>query len=204
MSFSIFFPKYDSDKVLDKISISFKFGSGILIVVPLFILDESNSQFDTPIKEILSINLAIYLVYYLRLSDSSNQDSLRKSLSQKLNSIFRKNNITLDFLDIPFKEKNFIADNLNLDKTIARNGALLENLFALFVCINKQIPIFIIGKPGSSKSLSIQIISNAMRGTTSKNEFFKLYPKLYLNTYQGALNSDSEGVEKIFKKARIY
>ena len=100
------------------------------------------------------------------------------------------------------KEQHFIAENVNLDKFIAKNRALLENLFSLFVCINKNIPIFIIGKPGNSKSLSIQIISNAMRGELSKNVFFKLYPRMFLITFQGALNSTSKGVENIFEKAR--
>ena len=138
--------------------------------------DKNYYKLITEEKEILSINLSIYLVYYLRLSDSSNQDSLRGQLTEKLNIIFQKK-ISKDFLEIPMKEQNFIADNVTLDKNIAKNRALLENLFSLFVCINKQIPIFIIGKPGSSKSLSVQIINNAMRGKSSKNEFFKLYPK---------------------------
>ena len=152
-------------------------------------------------KEILSINLSLYLVYYLRLSDSINQKSLRKKLSEELNPIFQSM-IPNDILDIPLKEQNFIADNVNLDKDIARSRSLLENLFSLFVSINKKIPLFLIGKPGSSKSLSIQIMNNAMRGKTSKSKFFQMYPKMYLITYQGALNSTSEGVERIFNKAR--
>ena len=163
--------------------------------------DKDYLKLITEHKSELSINLSIYLSYYLRLSDSSEQDNLRKKLSEKLNIIYQRK-INMDFLEIPKKEQNFIADNVDLDKSIARNRALLENLFSLFVCINKKIPIFIIGKPGTSKSLSIQIIINSMRGKSSKNKFFKLYPRMYLNTYQGALNSDSEGVEKIFAIAR--
>ena len=161
-------------------------------------VDENYIKLITDKKKELSINLSIYMVYYLRLSD---QLSLRDTLSKKLNLICQEF-ISLNFLDIPKKEQNFIADNVDLDKYIARNRALLENLFSLFVCINKKIPIFIIGKPGNSKSLSIQLINNAMRGSSSKNEFFKFYPRIHLSTYQGALNSNSEGVEKIFERAR--
>ena len=158
--------------------------------------DEKYFSLITNKKDILSINLSIYLVYYLRLSDNS-----RKELSNELNIKFQ-DKISCDFIEIPLKEQDFIADNVKLDDTIARSGALLENLFSIFACVNKHVPIFIIGKPGSSKSLSVQIINNAMRGTQSKNNFFKLYKKLFLISYQGALNSTSEGVEKIFKKAR--
>ena len=55
---------------------------------------------------------------------------------------------------MPKREQNYIADNIELEKGIAKNRALLENLFSLFVAINTKIPIFILGKPGCSKSLS--------------------------------------------------
>ena len=103
---------------------------------------------------------------------------------------------------IPEKEENFIADNVELETGIAKNRALLENLFSLFVAINTKIPIFIIGKLGCSKSLSVQLINNAMKGNSSTNPFFRKYPKMYVSTFQGALNSTSEGVKEVFDKAR--
>ena len=157
--------------------------------------------------KLYSINLSIYLGYYLRLLDStSNEDleengGIRKGLYEKLNDIFIKK-VKIDFLLIPGEEENFIADNVDLEKGIAKNRALLENLFSLFVAINVKIPIFIVGKPGCSKSLSVQLINNAMKGKMSNNPFFRKYPKMYVSTYQGALNSTSEGVKAIFDKAR--
>ena len=79
---------------------------------------------------------------------------------------------------------------------------MLENLFSIFIAVNTKIPIFIIGKPGCSKSLSVQLINNAMKGSSSNNPFFRKYPKMYVSTYQGALNSTSEGVKEVFDKAR--
>ena len=142
----------------------------------------------------------IYLGYYLRLTDTESQKNntidggLRKILYEKINEIFKKES-KYDFLIIPEREENFIADNVELEKGIAKNRALLENLFSLFVAINTKIPIFIVGKPGCSKSLSVQLINNAMKGSISTNSFFKRYPKMYVSTYQGALNSTSEGVK---------
>ena len=40
----------------------------------------------------------------------------------------------------------------------AMNGALLENVFVLMICILNRIPVFLVGKPGSSKSLSMKLI----------------------------------------------
>ncbi len=41
-----------------------------------------------------------------------------------------------------------------------------------------------------------------MKGKSSKNELFKLYPSIVLFSYQGSLSSTSESVENIFVKAR--
>ena len=157
--------------------------------------------------KLYSINLSIYLGYYLRLTefdyknDNLDQKGLRVILYEELNKIFiEKSNI--DFLKIPNLEENFIADNVELEKGIAKNRALLENLFSLFVAINTKIPIFIIGKPGTSKTLSVQLINNAMKGNLSTNSFLRKYPKMYVSSYQGDLHSTSEGVKAIFKKAR--
>ena len=153
--------------------------------------------------KLYSINLSVYLGYYLRLTDFENmgKKGLRDILKEKLNKIFIKES-KIDFLKVPKLEENFIADNVELEKGIAKNRALLENLFSLFVAINAKVPIFIIGKPGCSKSLSVQLINNAMKGPLSNNSFFRKYPKMYVSTYQGALNSTSEGVKAIFDKAR--
>ena len=85
---------------------------------------------------------------------------------------------------------------------IAKNRALLENIFTLFVCVNAKVPLFIVGKPGCSKSLSVQLLFKSMKGENSDNILFKTLPKLISNSYQGSLGSTSKGVLNIFKKAR--
>jgi len=58
-------------------------------------------------------------------------------------------------------------------KNIAKNKALKENVFMMIVCIETRIPLFVIGKPGSSKSLSKAMVLDAMKGGTSKRELFR-------------------------------
>ena len=60
---------------------------------------------------------------------------------------------------------------------IAKNRALLENIFSLFVCIVNKIPLIICGKPGTSKSLSFQILYDNMNGKRSDNDFLKIIQK---------------------------
>lgn len=61
----------------------------------------------------------------------------------------------------------------NIPKNIARNVALKENVFMMLVCIELKIPLFVIGKPGSSKSLAKSIIENSMQGPSSSNALCK-------------------------------
>ena len=48
---------------------------------------------------------------------------------------------------------------------IALNGALCENLFALYVCVLNGIFVIIVGRPGSSKSLSMEILNVCTRNS---------------------------------------
>ena len=160
------------------------------------VLDEVDSYHKTMTKEeiyINSIKLSIYLCYYMRLS----KKEFRKDLALKMNSIFGDN-----FIFVPEREQQYIARNIEMKKGIAKNRALLENLFTIFSCVNAKVPLFIVGKPGCSKSLSVQLLFNAMKGDSSDNALFKTLPKLFINSFQGSKGSTSKGVLNIFKKAR--
>ena len=141
----------------------------------------------------LSINLSVYVCYYLRLT----KKVFRDEFANKMNKHFGFN-----FREMPNKEQIYIANNIEMKEGIAKNRALLENLFTLFVCVNSKVPLFIVGKPGCSKSLSVQLLFKSMKGENSDNILFKTLPKLILNSYQGSLGSTSKGVLSIFKKAR--
>ena len=151
--------------------------------------------------QIYGINLSIFVCYYLRITDKEKRNQLYLLMNKHFKEFSPAFNIR-DFLDLPLKEEKFIVENIKLDKGIAKNRALLENLFSLFVAINNKVPIFIVGKPGCSKSLSVQLIIKSMQGSGSDNHFFKNLPKLMVHSYQGSMASTSKGVENIFKKAR--
>ena len=74
-------------------------------------------------------------------------------------------------------QKMFI-DRLDLKDNIAKNKALCENLFMMVVCIELRIPLFIIGKPGSSKSLAKTIVQDNMQGIASRSPFFKNFKRV--------------------------
>ena len=141
-----------------------------------------------------SLNLTLYLCYYLRLNDKE----YRKELSNKLNNYFNNN-----FLAQPEAEIKLITKEMSIEKGkgIALNRALRENLFTCFVCIDNNIPLIIIGKPGTGKSLSFQILYNTLRGEYSESQIFREKGKLYRYYYQGSETSIAEGIEQVFEKA---
>ena len=145
-----------------------------------------------------ALNITIYLCYYLRISDKK----IREELCNVLYPYFDNR----QFLEIPNKEVTYIAEQfyIDLDKGIALNRSLIENLFTSFVCIVNRIPLIIVGKPGEGKSLTIQTVNNTMKGIYSKSELFKEYPQLFMYNYQGSETSTSQGIIETFDKARAY
>ena len=143
------------------------------------------------------LNLSIYSCYYLGIG----QNKERENFSNKLSKVFGYN-----FLEIPDKEVSYITEQFILDKKkgIILNKSLKENLFSSFICIVNKIPLIIVGKPGESKSLSIQIIMKSMKGIYSKNKFFQQYPSIIKFNYQGSITSNSKDIIKIFNIARNY
>ena len=64
---------------------------------------------------------------------------------------------------------------LELGHNIARNTALCENVFMMVVCIELRIPLFVVGKPGSSKSLAKTVVADNMEGDASRSNLCKTF-----------------------------
>jgi len=79
------------------------------------------------------------------------------------------------YMFLTFRCQSAILDNVKLEKNIAKNQALKENVFMMVICIELRIPLFLIGKPGSSKSLARTIVANSMDGLSTRNELFKTF-----------------------------
>ena len=65
------------------------------------------------------------------------------------------------------------GENLIVDEDIAMNQALMENLFVVVVCILNRIPVFVVGKPGSSKTLTLQVIASNLLGKQSPKKLWR-------------------------------
>jgi hypothetical protein len=149
---------------------------------------------------IKSIVLALAHCYLSRLQT----ESLREKYIKNTTHVFSFDVSKDDFSAIIRMEQEDHLRRMELPPGTARNSALRENVFVMLVSILNRIPVFVVGKPGCSKSLAIQLIRSNLRGKDSKDPFFKTLPHLYVVSYQGSDSSTSEGINEIFEKASHY
>lgn len=57
-----------------------------------------------------------------------------------------------------YEEQMSLLSHMEIPPGIAKNQALRENVFVTLTCILQKIPLFVVGKPGSGKTLSLQLI----------------------------------------------
>ena len=72
-------------------------------------------------------------------------------------------------------QEAFINNMRDVGQNIAHNRALCENVMMMVVCINVRIPLFLIGKPGTSKSLAKTIFNDS---SVKDNEFLKNFKEV--------------------------
>ncbi len=71
-----------------------------------------------------------------------------------------------------------LLDSMELGPNIARNAALRENIFMMTICIELRIPLFLVGKPGSSKSLAKSVVATSMQGQASNSELLRHFKQV--------------------------
>uniref|UniRef100_A0A7S0DVA6 Uncharacterized protein n=1 Tax=Amorphochlora amoebiformis TaxID=1561963 RepID=A0A7S0DVA6_9EUKA len=108
------------------------------------------------------------------------------------------------FSEVIDKVMRDFVTHITIPKGIALNEALLENLFMIMVSILNKIPIFVVGKPGTSKSLAMGLIQQNMNGEASENAFLRSLPPVDIFSYQCSPLSTSDGIEQAFQAAARY
>lgn len=96
------------------------------------------------------------------------------------------------------------AEHFKIEQGVAMNLPLRENSFLMTVSILNNIPIILTGPPGSSKTLSVNLVHSNMKGTESYDKaFWRKKPKLIFKTYQCSELSTSQGIQRCFDQARL-
>ncbi|XP_028266969.1 E3 ubiquitin-protein ligase rnf213-alpha-like isoform X1 [Parambassis ranga] len=100
--------------------------------------------------------------------------------------------------------QDLLLSGVPMGETIARNGALKENVFMMVLCIELRIPLFLVGKPGSSKSLSKTLVADAMQGQAAHSELYKMLKQIHLVSFQCSPHSTPEGIINTFKQCERF
>ena len=182
-------------------------------------------------NKIRSIICSIYINYYMRLTNIENKYNFESQLQPILlqlinNGNFEGNGIKLldkinykdlkdeiisrpeekiynffsDFIRI---EQDYLINQINIEKGIGKTSTLKKIIFLSFISISTNIPLIIIGKPGSSKTLSIKLIIQSMKGKCSENKFFRLFQRIIPIYFHGSELTKPEDIEYLFNKAEI-
>jgi hypothetical protein len=150
---------------------------------------------------------ALMLCYYFRLRCVK----LQQEYIDKMQSIMTRDYPNLskmpDYLKkyvLEREQKKLIDEKMELPPGTASNRALRDNIFVLFACIINRIPLFLCGKPGSSKSSAVQIVISNLKGKKSRDPYFQTLPELVAVSFQGSQNCTSESIIKVFERAGNY
>ena len=84
------------------------------------------------------------------------------------------------------------------------SASLEENLFVSIIGILNKIPVFLVGKPGTSKTLTLQILASNLQGQQSSRRFWRQFPALQLFYYQCSEHSTAEAIQRQFDIATRY
>ncbi|XP_048346006.1 E3 ubiquitin-protein ligase RNF213-like isoform X2 [Sphaerodactylus townsendi] len=137
--------------------------------------------------------LSVGVCYHASLEK---KEGYRKVISEVLPEPFDNEKGILEEISLI---QDLFLDGAPLRETIARNLALKENVFMMVICIELKIPLFLIGKPGSSKSLAKTIVADAMQGQAAYSELYKELKQIHLVSFQCSLHSTPEGIINTFK-----
>ncbi|KAM6050451.1 E3 ubiquitin-protein ligase RNF213 isoform 2-T2 [Chlamydotis macqueenii] len=142
---------------------------------------------------IWSLVLAVGVCYHASLEK---KEAYRSAISQVLPKPYDTQKKILE--EISLMQELFLS-GVHLRDTIARNLALKENVFMMVICIELKIPLFLVGKPGSSKSLAKTIVADAMQGQAAHSDLFKDLKQIHLVSFQCSPLSTPEGIISTFK-----
>jgi hypothetical protein len=147
--------------------------------------------------ETINLILALGVAYYVRL------DERRSEYQRELSGCLNLTRATI-FSQVIHACQDIVIDELRLAKNIAKNDALKENVWMMFICISLRIPLFLVGKPGSSKSLAKTVMTDVMQGDTSYSDFFRSFMEIHMVSFQCSPLATAGGILSTFRQCQKF
>ena len=142
-----------------------------------------------------AVMVSLGIVYYMRL----NNEYRDKYKNVFYNWEFQSGGI--NFLKAFQEELDWFCKSIYLPPGIAKTQALKENLFATFVCTATRTPLIIVGPPGSSKTLSFNLVIANVKGPASKMPDLRNFNSLDTYFYQCSRQTTSNEIQTVFSRA---
>uniref|UniRef100_UPI0040389A17 E3 ubiquitin-protein ligase RNF213-like n=1 Tax=Callospermophilus lateralis TaxID=76772 RepID=UPI0040389A17 len=143
---------------------------------------------------LLSLVMAVGVCYHASLKE---KESYRRAICRYFPEPYDNSGVILD--EITHAQDLFLS-GVPLRKTIAKNLALKENVFMMIICIELKIHLFLVGKPGTSKSLSKTIVADAMQGQAAHSALFRSLKQVHLVSFQCSPHCTPQGIVNTFKQ----
>ncbi|XP_076693046.2 E3 ubiquitin-protein ligase RNF213-like [Callospermophilus lateralis] len=167
----------------------------LLVKLNTFLCETSVSKNNFRRDPVLwSLVLAVGVCYHASLKE---KESYRRAICRYFPEPYDDSGVILD--EITHAQDLFLS-GVPLRKTIARNLALKENVFMMVICIELKIPLFLVGKPGTSKSLAKTIVADAMQGQAAHSTLFRSLKQVHLVSFQCSPHSTPQGIINTFKQ----
>ena len=151
------------------------------------------------LQQIFTANLilALGISYYARLDER--RGDYEKVMTRCLNL---ENNF---FSKVIVTCQDIFIDELKLEPNIAKNDALKENVWMMAICIELKIPLFLVGKPGSSKSLAKTVITDVMQGDMSYSaDLFRHFKEIHMVSFQCSPLATAGGILSTFRQCQKF
>jgi hypothetical protein len=161
-----------------------------------FFVNDMPDIFDESDFEQSAILMSVAIVYYLRLDTNS-----REKFAKIIDALPTKSNESVKLLEVLEKGIDTVVTATDIPDGIALTRGLKENIFATLVCLLSQTPLIIVGPPGASKTLAVQIVGDNARGSDSSSVFYRSRPRLSLFHYQCSKTSTSKEIAAVFNQA---
>jgi hypothetical protein len=156
--------------------------------------------------------LALSVTYWLRLSDfpiregePSDRNRFVQEMVKVWTSLVPKNEAevpicikpptVVQWAEVIKNQCLSFADRfVDDDEGLSKNPPLCENIWAAYVCITNNIPLWIIGMPGTSKSLAVSIVLSKLFTRSVASDQISRLPHLVHQTFMCAAQSRSEAL----------
>ena len=158
----------------------------------------NTGRYNSDERQSRALLVSLGLVYYIRLDKYSRQ---------RFTTDLDKWCVDLQFVRFSkaFEEElEWYVTKLDLPYGIAKTTALKENLFTIITCCQTKTPLIILGEPGTSKTLSFNLVSNKFKVVAvkrGKSQDLESFRGLEPYFYQCSRHTESCEIETIFRRA---